>query len=100
MNKTATKRNKKEEQKKLIVRIVCMVLVVALAVTSLLTVFPTLFQQDQTYSMQELIDAGIVYQGEDGNYYFTEAYLNTAAEEVVEEPAEEAAVEPVEESQE
>lgn len=88
MNKTATKRNKKEEQKKLIVRIVCMVLVVALAVTSLLTMFPTLFQQEPSYSMQDLIDAGVVYQGEDGNYYFTEAYLDTAAEEPVEETQE------------
>ena len=88
MNKTATKRNKKEEQKKLIVRIVCMVLVVALAVTSLLTMFPTLFQQEQSYSMQDLIDAGIVYQGEDGNYYFTDAYLSTVAEEPAEEPQE------------
>lgn len=88
MNKAATKRNKKEEQKKLIVRIVCMVLVVALAVTSLLTVFPTLFQQDQGYSMQDLIDAGVVYQGEDGNYYFTEAYLSTETEGTVEETQE------------
>lgn len=88
MNKTATKRNKKEEQKKLIVRIVCMALVVALAVTSLLTMFPTLFQQEQSYSMQDLIDAGVVYQGEDGNYYFTDAYLSTAAEESAEETQE------------
>lgn len=80
MNKTVTKRNKKEEQKKLAVRIVCMALVVALAVTSLLTVFPTLFQQDDTYSLQELVDAGIVYLGEDGNYYFTEEYLNIETE--------------------
>lgn len=84
MNKMATKRNKKEEQKKLIVRIVCMALVVALAVTSLLTMFPTLFQQEQSYSMQELIDAGVVYLGEDGNYYFTEAYLNTETEDTEE----------------
>jgi len=81
MNKTVVKRNKKEEQKKLAVRIVCMVLVIALVVTSLLAVFPTLFQQDSGYSIQEMIDAGIVYQGEDGNYYFTEEYLNTMTEE-------------------
>lgn len=80
MNKTATKRNKKEEQKKLIVRIVCMVLVVALAVTSLLTVFPTLFQQEPSYSIQDLIDAGIVYLGDDGNYYFTDEYLSMETE--------------------
>lgn len=88
MNKTVTKRNKKEEQKKLIVRIICMVLVVALAVTSLLTMFPTLFQQEQSYSLQDLVDAGIVYQGEDGNYYFTDEYLTTETE-----PAEGAAQE-------
>ena len=87
MNKATTKRNKKEEQKKLIVRIVCMALVVVLAVTSLLTVIPALFQQEQGYSMQELIDAGVVYQGEDGNYYFTDAYLNSMTE-VNEAPAE------------
>lgn len=81
MNKPVTKHNKKEEQKKLAVRIVCMVLVVALAVTSLLTVFPTLFQQDEGYSIQELVDAGIVYLGEDGNYYFSEEYLSIESEE-------------------
>lgn len=81
MTKTAVKRNKKEEQKKLIVRIVCMVLVVALLVTSLLTMFPSLFQQEQGYSMEDLVNAGIVYQGEDGNYYFTEEYLNTVETE-------------------
>ena len=75
MNKTASKRNKKEEQKKLAVRIVCLVLVVALAVTSLLTVFPTLFQQDEGYSIEELIDAGLVYVGEDGNYYFSDELI-------------------------
>lgn len=81
MTKTTTKRNKKEEQKKLIVRIVCFVLVIALAVTSLLTMFPTLFQQDQGYSIEDLLEAGIVYLGEDGNYYFTEEYLTTVTED-------------------
>lgn len=74
---TVSKRNKKEEQKKLMVRIVCMVLVIALAVTSLLAMFPSLFQQDQGYSMEELLEAGIIYLGEDGNYYFSEEYLTT-----------------------
>lgn len=81
MTKTAPKRNKKEEQKKLAVRIVCLVLVVALAVTSLLTMFPPLFQQDDGYSIQELVDAGVVYLGEDGNYYFSEEYLTTIENE-------------------
>ena len=81
MNKTNVKHNKKEEQKKLMVRIVCMVLVVALAVTSLLTMFPTLFQKDEGYTIEELLEAGIVYQGEDGNYYFSEEYLNTTETE-------------------
>ena len=75
MSKTVTKRNKKEEQKKLAVRVICLILVVALAVTSLLAVFPTLFQQDEGYSIQELIDAGIVYMGEDGNYYFNDEFI-------------------------
>lgn len=77
MNKTVAKRNKKEEQKKLMVRIICMVLVVALAVTSLLAMFPSLFQKDEGYTIEDLLAAGIIYQGEDGNYYFTEDYLAT-----------------------
>lgn len=81
MTKTPVKRNKKEEQKKLMVRIVCMVLVVALAVTSLLTMFPTLFQKDEGYTLEDLLAAGVVYLGEDGNYYFTEEYLQTAETE-------------------
>ncbi len=83
MSQNTTKRNKKEEQKKLIVRIVCMVLVAALLVTSLLTMFPGLFQQnnDDQY-LQAMIDAGFVYLAEDGNYYYTDAYIEalTAAE--------------------
>lgn len=82
MNKTPVKHNKKEEQKKLIVRVVCMVLVVALIVTSLLTVFPSLFDDHSNeYSLEEMIAAGIVYQGEDGNYYFAEEYLAEEGEE-------------------
>ena len=72
MSKTTMKRNKKEEQKKLIVRIVCMVLAVALIITSLITVMGT---GTTEYTLEEMIQAGIVYQGEDGNYYFTEEYL-------------------------
>ena len=72
MNKTTVKHNKKEEQKKLIVRIVCMVLAVALIITSLITVMGT---GTTEYTLEEMIQAGIVYQGEDGNYYFTEEYL-------------------------
>ena len=72
MSKTTVKRNKKEEQKKLIVRIVCMVLAVALIITSLITVMGT---GTTEYTLEEMIQAGIVYQGEDGNYYFTEEYL-------------------------
>lgn len=77
MAKVSTRPNKKEEQKKLAVRIVCLVLVVALAVTSLLAMFPYLFQRNDSYSMQELLDAGVIYLGEDGNYYFTEEYLHS-----------------------
>ena len=82
MSKTNVKHNKKEEQKKLIVRFVCMVLVVALVVTSLLAVFPSLFDDHSNeISLEEMIEAGIVYQGEDGNYYFAEEYLATEGEE-------------------
>lgn len=77
MTKTNVKRNKKEEQKKLMVRIVCMVLVIALIVTSLLAVFPSLFDDHSNeYTLEDLIAAGIVYQGEDGNYYFAEEYVS------------------------
>lgn len=72
MSKATVKHNKKEEQKKLIVRIVCMVLAVALIITSLITVMGT---GTTEYTLEEMIQAGIVYQGEDGNYYFTEEYL-------------------------
>ena len=74
MNKPAVKHNKKEEQKKLIVRIICIVLVVALVVTSLLAMFPTLFQTVDP-ELQAMIDAGYVYQAEDGNYYYTDEYI-------------------------
>lgn len=78
MNKTSTKRNKKEEQKKLAVRIVCMVLVVALAVTSLLAVFPTLFQDhtDNSYTIDELMAMGIVELDEEGNIVFVDGALS------------------------
>lgn len=91
MNKTNVKNNKKEEQKKLVVRIICIVLVVALIVTSLLTMFPTLFQTVDP-ELQAMIDAGYVYQAEDGNYYYTNEYLEmlTAAMGDVEIVTEEA----------
>lgn len=81
MNKTV-KHNKKEEQKKLMVRIVCMVLVVALAVTSLLAMFPTLFQDNTaTYTIEDLIEAGLVEVDENGNYVFVDAALETVEED-------------------
>lgn len=77
-NKPAVKHSKKEEQKQLMVRIVCMVLVVALVVTSILAMFPSLFDDHSNeYSVDELVEAGIMYIGEDGNYYFNEEYLVT-----------------------
>lgn len=79
MNKPAVKHNKKEEQKKLIVRIICIVLVVALVVTSLLTMFPALFQTVDP-ELQAMIDAGYVYQAEDGNYYYTDEYIELLTE--------------------
>ena len=79
MNKPAAKHNKKDEQKKLIVRIICIVLVVALVVTSLLAMFPTLFQTVDP-ELQAMIDAGYVYQAEDGNYYYTDEYIELLTE--------------------
>ena len=96
MTKMTVKHNKKEEQKKLIVRIVCLVLVIALVVTSLLTVFPSLFQTVDP-ELQAMIDAGYVYQAEDGNYYYTDEYvqmltglLTTEDSTVTEDAADEA----------
>ncbi len=85
MTKTAQKRNKKEEQKKLMVRIVCMVLVAALVVTSLLAVMPSLFQSSIDPELQAMIDAGYAYVAEDGNIYLTQAYIDllTTEAEVV-----------------
>ncbi len=81
MNKSV-KHNKKEEQKKLMVRIVCMVLVVALAVTSLLAMFPTLFEDNSaTYTLEDLIEAGLVELDEDGNYVFVDGALESAEED-------------------
>lgn len=74
MNKDTVKRNKKEEKKKLMVRIICMVLVLALAVSSLLAMFPSLFQTMDP-ELKAMIDAGYVYQAEDGNYYYTDEYI-------------------------
>lgn len=84
MNKTNTRQSKREEKKKLMVRIVCLALVAVLAVTSLLTVIPSLFQQDEGYSVQDLIDAGILIVNEDGSYTFSEEYLQTQTEVDVE----------------
>lgn len=71
---TTTKRNKKEEQKKLFVRIVCIALVVVMAVTSLLAMLPSLFQTTDP-ELQAMIDAGYLYVGEDGTIYATEEYI-------------------------
>lgn len=70
MNKTNNKRNKKEEQKKLAVRIICLVLVVALAVTSLLAMFPSLFQDNSesyTLTVDDLVEMGLIELDENGN---------------------------------
>ena len=75
MNKTPVKHSTKEEQKKLMVRIVCMVLAVALIVTSIITMLGTTTTE---YTLDEMIAAGMVYLGEDGNYYYTDEYLATA----------------------
>ena len=82
MNKSA-KRNKKEEQKKLMVRIVCMALVIALAVTSLLAMFPTLFQDNTSngYTVEELLAAGIIELDEEGNYVFVDSALEVVEED-------------------
>lgn len=81
MTKITTKRNKKEEQKKLIVRIVCIALAVLMIASSLGTILYSVTTGDANYSIEEMIEAGIVYLGEDGNYYFTEEYLHSLEED-------------------
>lgn len=82
MNKSA-KHNKKEEQKKLAVRIICLVLVVALLVTSLLAMFPTLFQssESQGYTIEDLLEMGLIEMDEAGNIYFVDEALETERHE-------------------
>ena len=82
MTKSA-KRYKKEEQKKMIVRIVCMVLVIALAVTSLLAMFPTLFENhtDNSYTIEELIQMGLVELDEEGNLVFVDGVFGGEEED-------------------
>lgn len=75
MTKTATKHSKKEEQKKLMVRIICIAIVVVMAVTTLLAMFPSLFQSSTSSEWQSMIDAGYAYVGEDGSIYLTDAGL-------------------------
>ena len=83
-----TKRNKKEEQKKLAVRVICLTMVVILAVTSLLAVLPSLFgNTDAEYQaqLQAMVEAGMIYLAEDGNYYYTDEYISLFSELTTEE---------------
>lgn len=75
MTKVPVKHNKKEEQKKLAVRVICLALAVVLVVTSLLAVLPSLFGSNIDPELQAMIDAGYVYQAEDGNFYYTDEYI-------------------------
>lgn len=84
MTKVTTKRNKKEEQKKLAVRITCLVLVIALVVTSLLTMFPSLFQDNSgytTYTIEDLVAMGLIELDEDGNIIFVDDALTGESDE-------------------
>ena len=80
MNKTAAKLSKKEEQKKLAVRIICIALAALMVVSSLGTViyYAVAGNNRQSYSIEDLLEAGIIYQGEDGNYYYADDALTTA----------------------
>lgn len=66
--KNTAKRNKKEEQKKMMVRIICMVMVIALVLTSGIAVLGSLFQKDIS---EVLADQGMTMLGYDevGNIY-------------------------------
>ena len=70
--KTTNKHNKKEEQKKLMVRILCLVMVVALVLTSGISVIAGLFQKDVS---EVLADQGMTMLGYDeaGNIYALDA---------------------------
>ncbi len=78
MTKTPVKHSKKEEQKKTAVRIVCLVLVFALLVTSLLTMFPSLFQNNTTtYTIDDLVAMGLIELDEDGNIVYMDESLQS-----------------------
>ena len=81
MNKTTVKHSKKEEQKKLIVRIVCIALAVLMVVSSLGGLVSSMLTSGDSYSIEEMLANGIVYLGEDGNYYFTDEYLHSLEED-------------------
>lgn len=74
MNNTAAKHNKKEDRKKMMVRIVCIVMAVALVLTSGLAMISWIFQDDTNNGyltaeeLQAYIDAGIISVDENGNY--------------------------------
>lgn len=80
MSKPVIKRNKREERKKMIVRIVCIALAVLMLVSSLGTViYYMAASNDNTYTVEELIEAGIMYVDEEGNYQFSQEYLDAQA---------------------
>lgn len=83
MTKGTTKRNKKEEQKKLMVRITCLVLVVALVATSMLTIFSSFFQDNSsyTYTIEDLVAMGLIEVDEDGNITFVSDALTGETDE-------------------
>ena len=76
MSKGTQKQSRQEEQRKAMVRIICLVLVVVMAVTSLLAVFPMLFNSGIDPELQAMIDAGYAYVDEDGTIYLTQEYID------------------------
>lgn len=78
MTKAAPRRSKKEEQKKLMVRITCLVLAVALIVTSVVAIFSSFFQDNSgytTYTIDDLVAMGLIEVDEEGNITFVDGAL-------------------------
>lgn len=78
MTKAMPKRSKKEEKKKLAVRITCLVLAVALIVTSVVAIFSSFFQDNSgytTYTIDDLVAMGYIEVDEEGNIIWLDSAL-------------------------
>ncbi len=78
----SSKRNAKENKQKLMVRIICLVIVVALVVTSGIAMIASFFQDDSNGYMtaeelQAYIDAGLISIDENGYYVINDISIGS-----------------------